>query len=118
VAELVIGNSSSGIIEAPALAVPTVNIGTRQKGRLFAPSIVTCGETTEAIVAAIDVALAKPKAALRRREGLPYGAGGAAERIVEHLKSIDVKALRRKRFFDIDPKTLARSGGQPAPTGS
>ena len=51
---LVIGNSSSGIIETPAFHIPTVNIGVRQKGRLRAESVIDCGCSAEEITAAIE----------------------------------------------------------------
>lgn len=56
-ASAVIGNSSSGLLEAPAVGVPTVNVGNRQKGRLTAPSVISCGETTKEIVEAITRAI-------------------------------------------------------------
>jgi UDP-N-acetylglucosamine 2-epimerase len=52
-AEFVIGNSSSGIIEAPSLGVPTINIGCRQRGRVKAASVVDCGYGSEEIAEAI-----------------------------------------------------------------
>ena len=55
--DAVVGNSSSGIIEAPAMGKPTVNIGPRQQGRVRAPSVIDCADDTEAILAAIECAL-------------------------------------------------------------
>lgn len=106
-AEAVIGNSSSGIVEAPALKVPTVNIGDRQQGRLRAPSIVDCDADPDAIAAAIAKALApgfrESFAAMRP----PYGAGGASRAIKDKLKAIDLGSLRRKRFLDMTPARAA-----------
>ena len=87
-AELVLGNSSSGIIEAPALHVPTVNIGDRQRGRLQSESIINCGVTTENIQCAINVALSPGHKTICRNIVSPYGDGHAAERIAK--KAIEV----------------------------
>lgn len=53
----VIGNSSSGIIEVPSFGIPTVNIGDRQKGRICAESVISCGSATDEIRQAIQKAL-------------------------------------------------------------
>ena len=97
-AKFVLGNSSSGIIEAPALQVPTVNIGDRQQGRIQAKSIVNCQPERTSIRTAIDQAL--------EMEGTrcpnPYGDGHTSEKIVavlEKYMSLDHIDLK-KRFFD------------------
>lgn len=97
----VIGNSSSGIIEAPAFQVPTVNIGDRQAGRLRAASVIDCDENTDAISAAIARALDPTF-----REGLqgsdsPYGSGRTAEEIVRIIRDRDPSSLLKKRFYDL-----------------
>jgi len=97
--DAVIGNSSSGIIEAPACNTPTVNIGDRQSGRLKADSIVDCQETTESIVAAINKALSQSF-----REGIKkgvslYGYGESASHIKDHLKQANLSST--KRFYDL-----------------
>ena len=96
-ADAVIGNSSSGLYEAPSLKVPTVDIGDRQKGRLAAASVVHCPPVTAGIVAAIQRALVLDCSATVN----PYGDGESAQRIVAQLAAVaDPRALRRKRFFD------------------
>ena len=60
-AQFVLGNSSSGIIEAPALGVPTVNIGDRQQGRIMAESVIGCEPERAAIMRAMDQAAALSK---------------------------------------------------------
>lgn len=80
-AAVVIGNSSSGLIEAPAFGVPTVNVGDRQKGRLAAASVLHCPAETGAILAALDTALSPAHRALAARADSPYGRGRAAEAI-------------------------------------
>ena len=100
-AAAVIGNSSSGVIEAPALGVPTVNIGTRQQGRLKAASVIDAGESADEIAAAIVRALDPAFRATIAGQTFPYGGGGTAGRIVAILKSVDPAELWRKRFHDL-----------------
>lgn len=100
-AAAVVGNSSSGVIEAPALGVPTVNIGARQQGRLKARSVIDCGENTDMIATAIARALDPAFRATITGQTLPYGGGGTAGRIAAVLKSVDPAKLRHKRFHDL-----------------
>ncbi len=99
-ADLVIGNSSSALIEAPALKTPAVNIGIRQKGRPRADSIIDCAAETAAIESAIAKALA-PEFRNRCADAVsPYGGPGAAARIKEILKSVPLETLNVKPFHD------------------
>jgi len=100
-AEVIIGNSSSGLIEAPALGVPTVNIGDRQKGRLRGQSIIDCGDDRDGIVAAITAALNPAFKAQAQQADPPYGRGGAAAQIVDVLARVDLGQLSTKPFHDI-----------------
>ena len=96
-ADAVIGNSSSGLYEAPSFAVPTVNIGDRQKGRPRARSVIDVPPQREAIFDGIRKAFAFDRTAVVN----PYGDGQAVPRILAHLKRLkDPKALLKKRFFD------------------
>jgi UDP-N-acetylglucosamine 2-epimerase len=99
--DAVIGNSSSGIVEAPALGVPTVNIGSRQKGRLRAPSIIDCAGNKNDIADAISRALEPGFRAALKTMTPPYGAGGASEKIKAHLKTADLATIADKSFHDI-----------------
>jgi UDP-hydrolysing UDP-N-acetyl-D-glucosamine 2-epimerase len=111
-AAVVVGNSSSGIIEGPAAGRATVNIGARQDGRLRCASIIDCAETCDEIAMAITRALApefqRQAAAVRS----PYGAGRAAARMVEILAGARLESIVVKRFHDlptagsIEPATL------------
>lgn len=99
--DAVVGNSSSGLLEAPAIGVPTVDIGPRQKGRLRAPSVIHCGENEAEIRQALDTALSAGHRAIAARCESPYGQAGAARRIVNQLATVDVSVLI-KPFVDRD----------------
>lgn len=97
--DLVLGNSSSGLYEAPSLGIPTVNIGDRQARRVRAASVIDCAPEAGAIRAAIETALAGDWAGTVN----PYGDGQAAPRILSHLAAVtDPAALIRKSFEDLD----------------
>jgi len=99
-ADVVVGNSSSGLIEAPVLKKATVNIGDRQKGRLKASSVIDAAERRDAIAEALRRALSDEfRAALPLARSL-YGQGDASRRIREQLKAPLPEA--RKHFFDIE----------------
>lgn len=97
-ANVVVGNSSSGLYEAPSFGTPTVNIGTRQKGRLKAACVLDCPPARDAIVTAI-------RKALPLKDGVyenPYGDGHSAERIISHLKTLkNQNHLCKKVFYDL-----------------
>ncbi|WNL41793.1 UDP-N-acetylglucosamine 2-epimerase [Halomonas sp. PAMB 3264] len=95
---VVIGNSSSGIIEAPSFLAPTVNIGQRQAGRLAAASVVNCDSTSASIRGAIQHALSPEVRSDTRRFQNPYGQGDAAGRIMDMLLSMPLTTI--KRFHD------------------
>jgi len=98
-AAAVLGNSSSGIIEAPSAGVPTVNIGSRQAGRLAAASVRHCGTDAPAIRAALIWALSDEGRAIAAAADNPYGKGDAARAIVAVLRDADLGGV--KRFHDI-----------------
>lgn len=99
-ADVMVGNSSSGIIEAGSFALPVVNVGTRQQGRLRGPNVVDVGHRRDEIAAGLARALAP--AFRRGLAGMrnPYGDGAAAPRIVRVLREVDLGRLPRKRFVD------------------
>ncbi len=105
ISAVVLGNSSSGIIEAPALNVPTVNIGERQKGRLRATSIIDVGETKVAIVQAINKALTPEFKQQASQTTSLYGAGSAAEKMTKVLFNyLEAPAMLTKAFKDMGVK--------------
>ncbi len=100
-ASVMVGNSSSGLLEAPSFGLPVVNVGTRQDGRLRAKNVIDCGYDAAGIVRAIQKAISP--AFRRSLRGLrnPYGDGRAAERIVKRLEAVDLDdRLLRKRFYE------------------
>lgn len=99
-ADVIVGNSSSGLTEAPALHRATVNVGGRQDGRLKASSVIDCRSDAASIAEAIGRALsAEFRAALPGTTSL-YGAGNAAAAIVARLRGELPRV--QKPFFDID----------------
>jgi UDP-N-acetylglucosamine 2-epimerase (non-hydrolysing) len=99
-AAVVVGNSSSGLIEAPAVGTPTVNIGGRQAGRLRAASVIDCATEEKAIAAAIRDALDPAFGTAAKTQSPPYGRGGASRAICEILATYPLDGLIRKRFHD------------------
>ncbi len=98
-ANVVIGNSSSGIIEVPAFDVPTVNIGLRQKGRLAAKSVIHAEAEQSAISSAIQVALSRSYQVQGEAIVNPYGRGDSGSQVIEMIKSIDLNEC--KTFYDV-----------------
>ena len=99
--DCVIGNSSSGLIEAPSFKIPTINIGDRQKGRIRASSVIDCDETVDGIIAGIREGLSDTFKYKLRHNINPYGDGNAAKIIMQTIKEIKFNKLLRKPFYDI-----------------
>lgn len=100
---LLIGNSSSGIIESPSFKVPVINTGSRQKGRLRSKNILDTGFDVTEIINAIKKVLSdkKFKSEIKKLKN-PYGDGSASDRILDILKKLKSKEeLINKNFFDI-----------------
>lgn len=100
VADAMIGNSSSGIIEAPSFKLPVINIGTRQEGRLRASNVIDVGYTKEEILKGINKALydQEYKEMLKSCSN-PYGDGNAGEKIAEILSKVEInRELIQKRI--------------------
>ena len=105
VADVVVGNSSSGLYEAPSFGVPTVNIGDRQRGRPKADSVFDATPDTDSVRRALAAALARGV----RPTLNPYGDGHAAPKIKAVLMQADPSALLKKRFYDL-PHEVAVGG--------
>jgi UDP-hydrolysing UDP-N-acetyl-D-glucosamine 2-epimerase len=96
--DAVVGNSSSGLYEAPSFGKPTVNIGDRQKGRLEAASVINCAPQADAIEKTIRQALVLDCSSTIN----PYGDGNSSIRIKDHLRQVaEPSALLKKHFFDL-----------------
>lgn len=102
-ADLVLGNSSSGIIETPAFQVPTVNIGDRQKGRLQSDNIINCGTESEQIIDAINIALSQEHRNKCKTVIGPYGDGNASQQIADKSVQVvlDGRIDLKKKFYDL-----------------
>lgn len=99
-AAVMVGNSSSGIIEAPSFELPVVNIGERQAGRLRSANVIDVhGRDRGDISAAVDMALSKEYRDSLRGLKNPYGDGRASERIVGVLKEIELASIQIKHFY-------------------
>ncbi len=99
--EFVIGNSSSGIIDVPYFKVPTVNIGDRQNGRIRHASVIDTDYSIESITQGIERALSKEFKAGLKNMKFKFGAGRAAERMINIIKDIkvDQNFMRKKLEF-------------------
>jgi UDP-N-acetylglucosamine 2-epimerase (non-hydrolysing)/GDP/UDP-N,N'-diacetylbacillosamine 2-epimerase (hydrolysing) len=107
VAAAMIGNSSSGLIEAPSFRLPVVNIGTRQQGRCRAANVIDVGYESREILQGIRRALTAGFRAELRHLVNPFGNGNAAEIIVHRLKEVPLDdRLLRKQFYEVDTKRL------------
>lgn len=99
--DAIVGNSSSGILEAPALHTATINIGDRQKGRIQASSTLNCSVDKTEILNCFSTLKTEGFKNIVAHTKNPYDNGGASQCIIDVLKQIDVKTLKTKRFYDI-----------------
>lgn len=97
----VVGNSSSGLTEAPSFKKGTINIGDRQSGRLQATSVINCKPYETDILEALKILYSDKFRAGLRETINPYGEGGASNKILEVIKSIELSSLIKKKFYDI-----------------
>jgi UDP-hydrolysing UDP-N-acetyl-D-glucosamine 2-epimerase len=99
-ATAVVGNSSSGILEAPSFPVATINIGPRQRGRIFAPSVVSCLPTEASISSAFQRVTSKDFRDSLGAVTNPLGGPGAANRILAVIENLPAGNLKGKVFYD------------------
>lgn len=104
--DMVIGNSSSGLIEAPSFGVPTINIGDRQKGRHQGDSVINCKAEENDIVAAMALALSEEFKKIARNTNNPYGDGNTTDKIIDKIKEflLEEKIDLKKKFYDCEVK--------------
>jgi len=97
----VMGNSSSGIVEAPSFQVPTVNIGDRQKGRIRAKSVIDCEPEKKLIISALCKALSIDFLDSLKEINSPYEKPETAKNILDIIKETNLKGIIKKEFYDI-----------------
>ena len=100
--DAMLGNSSSGLLEAPVFRIGTVNIGDRQKGRIGADSVIDCKPTAESISSALEMLYSPAFQENLRTVVSPYGEGGAAVKIVQTIAQTDLRGIVKKSFHDLE----------------
>ncbi|QSW87449.1 UDP-N-acetylglucosamine 2-epimerase (hydrolyzing) [Flavobacterium endoglycinae] len=99
--DVVIGNSSSGLIEVPSFQKPTLNIGDRQQGRVKALSVIDCKADKVEIEKAIHLAMSLDfKEKIKKSEN-PYGKRNSSDEIVKVIKNMDIKNIIKKQFYNL-----------------
>lgn len=101
---MVIGNSSSGLLEAPSFGIPTINIGDRQKGRIQSNSVINCNPELKAISGAIALASSDEFKRIAKNTVNPYGDGNTSEKIINVINKFlfENKVNLKKKFYDIN----------------
>lgn len=102
--KMVIGNSSSGLVEAPSFRIPTINIGDRQKGRLQATSVINCEPKKEEVKKAIKKAKSTEFINIAKDTINPYGDGNTSDKIVKVIKKhlLNCEIDLKKKFYDME----------------
>ena len=100
---MVIGNSSSGLLEVPSFKIPTINIGERQRGRICADSVISCDNTLDAILESITVASSETFRNKVRESSNPYEKEHTSQQIIEIMKNaLDIGIDIKKKFYDLE----------------
>ena len=102
--DIVLGNSSSGLLEVPSFKKATINIGDRQKGRARASSVIDVRPDKEEILAAIKRAYSKEFEQTLKDTINPYDGGNPSKKMVKILKEIKLEGILKKKFYDIGIK--------------
>jgi GDP/UDP-N,N'-diacetylbacillosamine 2-epimerase (hydrolysing) len=97
----VVGNSSSGIVEAPSLHTPTINIGNRQKGRIQSDAVLNAEMNVDDISSCFEKIKSRDFQDAVKNASNPYGGGKATDKIVEALKSVNMASFQTKLFYDL-----------------
>jgi GDP/UDP-N,N'-diacetylbacillosamine 2-epimerase (hydrolysing) len=96
----VVGNSSSGLLEAPSFKIGTIDIGDRQKGRIKADSVISCLPNKNSISIAFQELYSKQFRSIVGKVENPYGKGGASKKIARIIKDISLVNIVKKSFYD------------------
>ena len=99
--DAVVGNSSSGLLEAPSFNIATIDIGDRQKGRIKADSVISCSPTQESISSAFYKSYSEDFQNIVDNTKNPYGNGGASKIVVDIIKDFDLNGILKKTFYDL-----------------
>lgn len=99
--DAMVGNSSSGIVEAPSFKLATINIGDRQKGRVRATSTLDVNVSKEDIQRALQQIYTSSFQSELQNTINPYGEGNSCQKVVNILKQVDLESLKIKRFYDL-----------------
>ena len=103
--DAVVGNSSSGLLEAPSFKIGTVNIGDRQRGRIKAESVIDCSPDSNSIRAAIQEIYTSRFQEKLQQTTNPYGDGGASRKIAKIIRKHPLDDILKKRLFDMETET-------------
>lgn len=102
-ATAVVGNSSSGLLEAPYFRTATVNIGDRQRGRLLSSSVLTCGYYKSEIIKALKlICISEWRQEHLEKIKIPYGMGKPAQEICQFLETVELDNVLMKGFYNIE----------------
>ena len=99
--DAVVGNSSSGLLEAPSFKIGTINIGDRQKGRIKAPSVINCEPKKNSILVALTELYSKKFLKILKTSINPYGDGHSSQKIIKKIKKVDLNTILKKSFYNL-----------------
>jgi len=99
--DAMVGNSSSGLVEAPSFKIGTLNIGDRQKGRIMANSVIDCNSDIDSINNGFKKLYSSDFKNILVNATNPYGEGGASKKIKEVIKDINLENILKKSFYDV-----------------
>ena len=102
--DAIVGNSSSGLAEAPTFKIGTINIGDRQKGRMMADSVIDCDSDIKSIKSGFSMLYSKQFNELLLNVKNPYGDGGASRKIKDIIKDINLDGIVKKSFYNLEVK--------------
>jgi len=97
----VVGNSSSGLLEAPSFKIGTIDIGDRQKGRIKTNSVISCLSKKESISQSLNNLYSKDFQDILKNTKNPYGSGGASKKILNIVKHTDLDGILKKSFYNL-----------------
>jgi GDP/UDP-N,N'-diacetylbacillosamine 2-epimerase (hydrolysing) len=100
----VVGNSSSGLLEAPSFKIGTINIGDRQKGRIKSLSVIDCEPKKNSISRALTELYSTKFLKTLKTSINPYGDGHASKKIIDKIKKANLKTILKKSFYDLKNK--------------